>query len=165
MSVTFKSAIHHLEHLAGTRYLLVPGEIVEKLGGSFSIRLWCTVNEKIKWQCGLVALGTGDAYISINAQRIKQLKAKADETFDVALEVDDSEYGLEVPEELKELLDQDDEGNSRFNQLVAGKRRFIIRHITAVKSSQLRIERAVTLIKNLKRLPIGKEGFKEILGK
>ncbi|GLU54273.1 YdeI/OmpD-associated family protein [Dyadobacter frigoris] len=165
MSVLFKSTIHHLEHLAGTRYLLVPNEIVEKLGGSFSVRLWCTVNEKVKWQCGLVALGTGDAYISINAQRIKQLKAKEGESLTVALEIDDSEYGLEVPEELKELLDQDDEGNRRFNLLVAGKRRFIIRHITAVKSSQLRIERAVTLIENLKRLPAGKESFKEILGK
>lgn len=165
MPVIFESKIHHLEHLAGTRYLLVPNEIVEKLGGSFSIRLWCMVNEKIKWQCGLVALGTGDAYISINAQRIKQLKAKEGESLTVALEIDDSEYGLEVPEELKELLDQDDEGNRRFNLLVAGKRRFIIRHVTAVKSSQLRIERAVTLIKNLKRLPEGKEGFKEILGK
>lgn len=165
MSVIFKSKIHHLEHLAGTRYLLVPNEIVEKLGGSFSIRLWCTVDEKVKWQCGLVALGTGDAYISINAQRIKQLKGKEGQSFIVDLEIDDSEYGLEVPEELKELLDQDDEGNRRFNLLVAGKRRFIIRHITAVKSSQLRLERAVTLIKNLKRLPEGKEGFKEILGK
>ncbi|WP_159470951.1 YdeI/OmpD-associated family protein [Dyadobacter sp. 3J3] len=165
MPVLFKSKIHQLEHLAGTRYLLVPHEIVEKLGNSFSIRLWCTVDEKIKWQCGLVALGNGDAYISINAQRIKQLKAKEGAPFTVALEIDDSEYGLEVPEELKELLDQDEEGNRRFNMLVAGKRRFIIRHITGVKNSQLRIERAVTLIKNLKRLPAGKEGFKEILGK
>lgn len=165
MPIIFKTKIDCLDYMANMRYLLIPNEIVMQLGGSFSIRLWCTANEKVKWQCGLTALGNGDAYISLNAQRLKQLKAKPDDEVTLSLEKDDSEFGLEVPEELKELLEQDPEGNKRFHQLVAGKQRFIIRVITSVKSSQLRVERTVTLIENLKKLTVGKESFKDILGK
>lgn len=165
MPIVFKSKIECLDYMANMRYLLIPNDIVMQLGGSFSLRLWCTANEKIKWQCGLTALGNGDAYISLNAQRLKQLKAKPGDEVMISLEKDDSEFGLEVPEELKELLEQDPEGNKRFHQLVAGKQRYIIRVIAGVKSSHLRVERAVALIGNLKRLTPGKESFKDILGK
>lgn len=165
MPIAFKTKIGSLDYMAQMRYLLIPNQIVMQLGGSFSVRLWCTANENLKWQCGLTALGNGDAYISLNAQRLKQLKAKPGDEVTITLEKDNSAFGLEVPEELKELLEQDDEGSKRFHQLVAGKQRFIIRVITDVKSSQLRVERAVTLIENLKRLTVGKESFKDILGK
>lgn len=165
MPIVFKTKIDCLDYMANMRYLLIPNEIVMQLGGSFSIRLWCTADEKVKWQCGLTALGNGDAYISLNAQRLKQLKAKPGDEVTLSLEKDDSEFGLEVPEELKELFEQDPEGNKRFHQLIAGKQRFIIRVIISVKSSQLRVERAVTLIENLKKLTVGKESFKDILGK
>lgn len=163
--IVFNTKIEFLDYMANMRYLFIPNEIVMQLGGSFSVRLWCTVNEQVKWQCGLTALGNGDAYISLNAQRLKQLYAKPGDEVTVSLAKDDSEFGLEVPLELKELLEQDAEGDKRFHQLVPGKQRFIIRFITSVKSSELRVERSVTLIENLKRLPAGKESFKGILGK
>jgi len=165
MPIVFKSSIQCLDYMGNMRYLLVPNEMVQALGGSFSIRLWCTANEQVKWQTGLVALGNGDAYISLNAQRLKQLKAKVGDEVNIALVKDESEYGLDLPEELKELLEQDSEGHQRFHQLAPGKQRFIIRFVTGVKSSNLRVDRAVTLIENLKRLTAGKESFKDILGK
>jgi hypothetical protein len=162
--VIFKSKIYELSYMGGLKYVDVPPEIIETLGGSFNIRLWCTINEKVKWQCGPVAAGNGNAYISVNAQRIKQLRVNIGDEVIVNLIPDRSEFGLELPIELQELLEQDREGNQRFTQLVPGKQRFIIRTVTAVKSSQLRIERSVSLIENLKKLAVGKESFKDILG-
>jgi uncharacterized protein YdeI (YjbR/CyaY-like superfamily) len=82
----------------------------------------------------------------------------------VVLEKDESKYGMEVPPELAELLAQDPEGAARFEGLTPGKQRYIIQYVSTVKSSQLRIDRAFLLIGNLKRLPVGKESFRAMLG-
>ncbi len=81
---------------------------------------------------------------------------------DVVLEPDTSTFGMEVPEELEELLKQDPEGEARFLKLSPGKQRNIIYFVSGVKSSQLRIDRALKLINNLKALKEGKETMREI---
>ncbi len=43
--------------------------------------------------------------------------------------------------------------------------RYILNYVSTVKSLNLRVERAFLLISNLKKLPKGKETFKEMLGK
>jgi hypothetical protein len=159
----FDSSISKLDHL-NTHYIEIPVTIVKKLGGKFNVRLLCTLNNKLTFQCGIVALGEGKGYISINAKRLATLNLKKGDKVDVQLKKDDSEFGADVPEELAEVFAQDQEGFQRFEKLVAGKQRFIIRHVTTVKSSQLRIERALSLINNLKRLAPGKETFKGMLG-
>ena len=164
-SIVFTTNIHRLEHLVGMHYLEVPHDIVQQLGGKFKIRLLCTVNDAITFQCGLVALGNGSGYLSINARRMKQLGLKFGNKVTVKLEKDVSKYGMNMSEELTELLSQDKEGNRRFKLLPPGKQRYIIYYVNMVKSSQLRINRAIKLIENLKKTKEGKESFREILGK
>jgi len=163
--VIFETQISTLLHLVGMRYLYISPAIVKVLGGKFSMRLLCTVNNQLTFQCGLVSLGEGAAYISINQKRMKQLGVEVGDTVSVKLEKDESEYGVEVPEELTELLAQDDEGFERFKALVPGKQRYILNYITSVKDSQKRIERAIMLITNLKKCKPGKISFREMLGK
>jgi len=158
----FTSAIYKLDHL-NTHYIEIPVTVVKKLGGKFNVRLLCTINNKLTFQCGIVALGEGKGYISLNAKRLATLKLRQGDAVDVVLKKDESEFGAEVPEELAEVFAQDQEGFQRFEKLVAGKQRFIIRHVTAVKSSQLKIERALTLMNNLKKLPPGKKHLKGCL--
>jgi hypothetical protein len=107
-----------------------------------------------------VALGKGKAYISLNKKIVKQANLESDDAVTVSLAPDQSKYGMEMSKELKELLNQDLEGKKRFDGLVGGKQRYIIYYVKKVKSPQLRIERAVMLIENLKKLPKGKETFK-----
>ncbi|MCX6296151.1 MAG: YdeI/OmpD-associated family protein, partial [Bacteroidetes bacterium] len=108
--------------------------------------------------------GKGNGYISINASRLKKLGLKFKDEVLVSLKKDESEFGMEVSEELKELLEQDEEGLRRFNMLTPGKQRYIIHYVNTVKSSQLRINRAIMLITNLKKTKEGKESFREMLG-
>ena len=161
--IKFDTVINRLRHL-NMCYLEVPKNIVQRLGGKISARLLCTVNGSLTYQCGLVALGEGRAYISINSKRMKQLGVKLGDGVSVTLKKDDSKYGMEVPAELSELLRQDDEGRERFSKLSPGKQRYTINYVSTVKSSRLRIERAIFLIENLKRLPVGKETFRGMLG-
>lgn len=77
---------------------------------------------------------------------------------------DASRYGMPMPEELEEVLRQDEYGSMRFDKLTPGKKRNIIHFVNSVKSSSLRIERALKLINNLKSLPEGKEKAGMIFG-
>ncbi len=161
--VEFKTTIEELQHLSGHYFELSPS-IIKKLGGKMSIRLVATVNKKLSWQCGPMALGKGSAYITISAKRMKELGVKPGDTIHISLAKDESKYGVDVPEELAELLKQDSEGEKRFHSLTPGMQRYIINHVGTVKSSRLRIDRAIMLIENLKKLKQGKETFREILG-
>lgn len=161
-SVKFKTRILPLTHLK-MDYLAITKTVVKKLGGTLNKRLLCTVNKTVTWQCGLVALGNGQAYISLNRKIMKQLGVTTGDEVSVTLVIDSSKYGMKMPEELKSLLDQDREGKRRFHLLVAGKQRYIIYYVSQVKTSQLRIDRAIRLIENLKHTVEGKESFREIL--
>lgn len=163
-SIHYYTHISRLTHLNSIHYLEVPKEIINKLGGKLKLRLLCTINNTLNFQCGLVALGKGNAYISINSKRMKALGIKNGDKISVSLQKDESRYGMELPLELAEIFKQDDEGKDRFHALAPGKQRYIIHFVSSVKNSQLRIDRAITLIENLKRLPTGKESFRAILG-
>ncbi len=162
--IQYSTSIQQLDHLVGMRYLEVPASIVKKLGGKFNVRLLCTVNGSITFQCGIVALGKGCAYISFNKKRMKEIGVKDGDTVKVSLAPDSSKYGMEFPPELKELFRQDKEGKMRFDLLSPGKQRYVINYVSTVKNSQLRIDRAILLIENLKKLPKGKESFRAMLG-
>lgn len=161
--IRFRTHIGLLEHLPGMHYLEVPQDVVQALG-TLNIRLICTVSDQLKFQCGLMALGEGRAYISISKKRMQQLGVELHSEVTVTLEKDDSQYGTEVPAEMEELLQQDEEGNRRFLMLKPGMQRYMLNHVSAVKSPQLRVDRAITLIENLKKLPEGKENFRAMLG-
>lgn len=162
--INFTTQIKRLESLK-MYYLEINQAVIQQLGGSLKVRLWCSVNEQSAWQGGLVALGEGMAYLSINTKRMKDFGVKLGDQVAVCLWIDDSEYGIEMPEELSEVLAQDEMGNQRFHQLSKGMQRYIINFIGTVKNSQLRIDKAIFLINNLKKLPLGKETFRQILGK
>ena len=159
----FVSRIDKLPYLLGMHIIEVPADVVKKAGGPGKKRFICTVNQKVSYPCGLIALRTGMAYISINKSRVAALKLKLGDAVDVELVPDESEFGMPVPEELQELLMQDPEGEERFRALTPGKQRNIIYYVSGVKSSQLRIDRALKLIGNLKLLPRGEENMRELL--
>jgi hypothetical protein len=159
----YKTTIEELQHLSGHYFELSP-TIIKKLGGKMSIRLVATVNHKLSWQCGPMALGKGSAYITISAKRMKELDVKPGDTIHISLVKDESKYGVDLPEELAELLNQDPEGEERFNLLTPGMQRYIINYVATVKSPRLKLEKAIMLITNLKNLKKGKETFREMLG-
>ncbi|MEI9921269.1 MAG: YdeI/OmpD-associated family protein [Bacteroidota bacterium] len=161
-AINFKSKVYKLEHLAG-HYLDIPAAVVKKAGRINKQRFVCTVDKVMTWKCGLVAHKAGGAYILLNKKQMQMGKFNVGQSVNVSLKKDTSEYGMDVPAELKEVFLQDKTGKERFDKLVPGKRRYIIYYVNQVKSSDLRIERAVRLIANLKKLPPGKETFPGIL--
>lgn len=139
--------------------------MIEETGGSLKQRVLFSVNGSENWHGGFVSLGDGNAYITLNTARLKQLGLSTGDEVELTLMQDESEFGMPVPVELDELLAQDEEGLQRFMGLTPGKQRYIIHYINSVKSGEKRLERALLLIGNLKKTQPGKEQFRQLLGK
>lgn len=164
MNASFNTTVGLLEHLPGMHYLFIPGEIVKQFGGKFPIRVICEVNRKVKFQGGMVFLSQGDAYITFSKSRMKEAGVSLGDSISLNLETDTSEYGTTMPDELDALLAQDMDGKYRFDMLKKSMQRYIINYVNTVKSTDKRIERALLLIENLKKLKPGEETFREMLG-
>ncbi|MAL18607.1 MAG: hypothetical protein CL670_12985 [Balneola sp.] len=160
--ITFKSHIDHLAKLK-LHHITVPSEIVDKVGG-IGTRLMCSINGQKAFHGGMVALGGGAAYITVNKKRMKEFGVELGDEVEVTLELDHSKYGMEMPEELEALLEQDQEGERRFEMLAPSKQRYIIHYVSQVKSSQLKIDRAIMLINNLKAQPEDEFDMRNLLG-
>lgn len=160
--ITFKSHIDYLSKLK-LHHVSVPAEIVEKVGG-IGTRLMCSINGQKAFHAGMVALGGGAAYITVNKKRMKEFGVEKGDKVEVTIELDHSKYGMEMPEELEALLDQDDEGARRFENITPGQQRYIIHYVSQVKSSQKRIDRAIMIINNLKKLAEDEFDFRKLLG-
>lgn len=163
-SITFTSRIHQLDYLMNVRYLEVTQDIIEKLGGSLKVRLVCTVNDSVTFQCGLMALSGGNAYITLNKKYLKKLGVELGDEVYVKLVKDESKYGMEMSSELSEWLTQDPDAKKKFDELSPGKQRYIIYYVNGVKSPLKRMERTSLMMENLKRMT-GKFSFRFLLGK
>jgi hypothetical protein len=153
-----------LTHLPGMHYMFIPAHVIQHFGSGFKKRLIATVNNTIQWQCGLMSLGEGNAYISISKDKMKKAGLENGSTIHLKLEIDDSKYGLPVPEEFNIVIEQDPEAALRFEMLSAGIQRYILTYVGAVKNPDKRIERAILLMRNLVQQQEGQESFREMLG-
>ncbi len=91
-------------------------------------------------------------YIIVNKKKRDALGIVAGDTVRVELVRDESKYGLPMPDELREVLNQDPEGDRLFHALTAGKQRSLIYYIGS-KSTDVdkRIHYSLIVIEHLKR--------------
>lgn len=161
--VYFTSLIHHKNDL-NLHYICLTPEIMDLLK-KFNKRVWVEINNTLKWQGGIVALGEGEGYITLSTARMKKLGVHFGEKVNVTIQPDNSEYGMEMATEFEAVLQNDSEAEERFLKLKKGLQRYMLYYTLQVKSSDKRLERSIMMLNNLKRIPIGKEDFRRILGK
>ena len=136
---------------SGWHFLDIPARIgkkFEKKDGSR--RVVCTISDSEGFQCALLP-SDGDFVIVVNKKKRDQLGIAAGDRIDVELKVDDSKYGLPMPEELQEVLNQDPDGDKLFHALTAGKQRSLLYLIGKVKDIDRRIHTALVCIDHLKK--------------
>lgn len=167
--ISFTTAVVKLHYLNYVVVELTP-EILSQLPGKFekgdyNQRLIIRLDGKVSWQCGILAMGEGSGCITIQSQRLKKLGKSIGDDVLVELWKDDSEYGVEVAEELQVYWDQEPESFRRFSQLTPSMQRYILNYVLGGKNPDKRLERAVLLMRNLVNSIEGKESFRELLGK
>lgn len=112
-------------------------------------RVVCTLNDEHSFQCAL--LPSKDEYcIGVNAAVRKKLGLSEGDTVRVVLEPDTSKYGAPMPEELAEVLNQDEDGSRLFHSLTPGKQRSLIYWVSSVKNIDDRIRLSLIAMEHLK---------------
>ena len=148
--IKFKTTLIKPSDDSGWHFVDVQGKIgnkFEKKDGSR--RVVCTINGSETFQCALLP-SEGDFVIIVNKTKRDRLGIAAGDRIDIELKVDDSKYGLPMPEELQEVLNQDPDGDKLFHALTAGKQRSLLYLIGKVKDVDRRIHTALIVVEHLK---------------
>ncbi len=114
-------------------------------------RVVVTLNGQHRFHAALMPDGKGDYFINVNKEIRKKLGLNQGVDVEVELEKDTSKYGMEMPEELGELLGMDDEGSDYFHALTPGKQRTLIYQVAKPKTSDTRLKKALVIVEFLKR--------------
>ncbi len=135
----------------GWHFLPVEAEVVEQFAfEGKSKRVVCTLNGEYSFQCALMPSG-GTFYIIVNKKIRDSLGIVAGDPVRVDLVRDESQYGLPIPDELREVLDQDPDGDRMFHALTAGKQRGMLYYIGKIKDVDKRIHACLIFIDHLRR--------------
>lgn len=149
--IHFESRIDRLPRKGGEFFMMVPDEVAAVfVEGRRPARVRCRLNDAVEFQCAIRPKGGGGFYINVGTPIRQAAKLVLGQTIAATVIRDDSEYGRDMPEELKELLAMDDEGDRLFHKQLPSMQRNIIHYVSGAKSVQIRIDRAIMMINRLK---------------
>lgn len=133
-------------------YLEVPADIYAQFTGKKPPRIVVTVNGNHSWKAAIMSLGNGNGMVGVSRAKIKENGWRTGMQFQLAVQPDTDEETFEMPEELQEVLGLDDEAQNHYSNLTDGKKRSLILYVAQPKNAQLRVDRALLIADNLKRL-------------
>lgn len=131
-------------------HFLVPDEVSQQLLASETgRRVLCSIDGTTPIHCSLMPDGLGSWFINVNKALREKLGWQENQERKVTLQPDTSEFGMPMPEELKEALLQDPAAKSIFDNLTPGKQRNLIYIVNQVKSPSIRLRRALVITNHL----------------
>ncbi len=157
----FTARLENFNSRLWTFHIKVPKLVATHFMEQGDKRVVATLNDILTFQCAIMPAGDGVYFINVNKKIRDQLKLKEGSKIKVQLKKDESDYGLPFPDELKELLNQDEAGYRLFHALTPGKQRNMIYAASQVKNTDLRIHRALVILEHLKKNK-GKINFREL---
>jgi len=140
----------HVQQLERRRggyfYLVIPRSIVLDFEEGKKTRLICKIDELLTFQCGLNHLGNGDFFIIVNAANLKKLGRKLHDRVAFEITKDPNPLGVEMPEVMTVLFDQDPSLKLQFEKLSMSKRRNIIYNALKIKDVDLQVREVINLL-------------------
>jgi hypothetical protein len=153
-----EQAIGQLEKIKGGYfYLTIDAQIIQQFERKRHMRLVCHLDGKISYQCGLNHLGDGNYFIIIAGKILQQLGKKVDSRVHFRIEEDPNPLGVEVPEVLTVLLEQDEHLKEIYDKISDGKKRALIFSILKVKNIDKQVDGMIEFLGKEKLTLIKKE--------
>jgi hypothetical protein len=145
----FKAVLSHFESspLWG-RYFDIPEEIAIQLVEGNDRRVICVINDVLKLHSALMP-NKGNWFIMLNKENQKKLDVSLNTTIFVCLIKDRSEYGMPMPDEFREVLNQEPDADKYFHELTPGKQRTLLHIVSKVKSVDSRIRKSLAICDHL----------------
>jgi hypothetical protein len=131
----------------GYFYLRVEKALVDRLPQGRQTRLLCRLEDGRTIRCGLNPLGDGDFFIILSTANLAAIRKGLGDEFSYSLALDPDPLGVDMPEVLQALLEQDEELAARFEALTPGKKRGLIHQLSRIKNIDLQVSRAEMLIR------------------
>ncbi|PPK85651.1 uncharacterized protein DUF1905 [Neolewinella xylanilytica] len=124
-------------------------------------RVICRINDEGEVHVGLMHDGQGGYFMTVNQQLCKQYGLEVGDEVQLEFRPDDSEYGIPVPKEARELWDLDPEARTVFHQLTPGQQRGLLYLIDKLKRPESRAKKAVQIHEYLKSVD-GKLDYRQL---
>ena len=150
MKKTFKAYLSSMDSPLWNLHIPVPAEVYEFFKTKGVHRVKVKYMKEVERPAAFLSDGKGMHYVMINKKEAKTLGLQIGDALDVEVEEDTSEYGMPMPEEMKELLLQDPEADHYFHKLTPGKQRSLLYVLGKPKLSQTRLEKAIVACEHLK---------------
>jgi hypothetical protein len=147
--ITFKSVLSKFDSDLWHYYFPVLAEYANKCIEGKNRRIFCKINDSIEIQCALMPDGKGHYFVNINTATRKKTGLEVGDEATLSIRKDDSEYGMEMPEEFLEVLLQDELAHQHFLALTPGKKRTMIYIVLKVKNPDIRIKKAIVIARHL----------------
>lgn len=126
----------------GYFYLKIDSEIINQFSRKRATRMICTIDNIVSYRCGLNHLGDGNFYIIVAGKYLEKLDKELNDKVAYKIEEDPDQLGVEIPEVLSVLLEQDSEAKEIFDKITDGKKRSLIYSILKIKN----IDRQIKII-------------------
>ena len=146
---TYKSQqiIHQLEKRKGGYFFLkIEAEIINQFKNKRHTRFLCTLEKSLTFQCGLNHLGDGNFFIILSGKNLQSINKQLGDNIHFELNEDPNPLGVEMPEVLEAILEQDDIIKAGFESLTVGKKRSVIFALNKIKVVDKQIMNAPKLI-------------------
>ena len=106
-SATFTAHLQILNQPYSYPFVEVPHAVAEPFQSEGITRIRCSVNGKAPYACALKAQ-KGGFFISLSRQKAKAFGVRVGELLSLEIFEDESEYGMDMPEELQAVIDQEE---------------------------------------------------------
>lgn len=144
-----KQIIGQLEKRKGGYFFIkVDAEIVNQYEKKRQTRLICKLDNKLSFQCGLNHLGDGNFFIIISTKNLKTIQRQVGEIIPFELIEDPNPLGINIPQAIEILLEQDIILKEKFSKLTDGKKRSIILQTSKIKDIDKQISKTIELVNN-----------------
>lgn len=130
----------------GYFFLKIEAEIVNQFEKKRHTRMTCILDEKINFRCGLNHLGDGNFFIIVAGKYMKQLNKKVGSLVHFKIQEDLDQLGVEIPEVLEALLNQDEDLKGIFDKITDGKKRSLIYTILKVKDIDKQVQTSIEFL-------------------
>lgn len=144
--IQLSTVIKRLDPQKGSyHYLFVPGKVVASLPAQKKTRLICTLNQ-FSFPCGLNPLGEGNFFIILGKEKMDKSNTSLGQEVQFSLIESPHLLGIEVPEVLTVLLEQDPLAKAVYNGLTDGKKRSLIFSLQKTKNTDLQVQKILTFL-------------------
>jgi len=135
--------IRKLEPKRGGYYFLwLEAAIVEQFSKGKKTRLICKLDDTISYSCGLNHSGDGNFFIIVATRLMKKLKKVEGDLIHFVITEDPNPLGIEVPEVLLVVLEENPDLKKKYEEFTDGKKRSLIHSFNRIKN----IDRQIAII-------------------